>query len=105
MANVNSDQYANWVAVPVTHVKPNEWGGRKRTMYFSVAAVPTSGAGDTMTLGVIPKGARVVGGSFALSVAGGAAATLAFGIAGSTGKYRAAAVANATTAFPLASTT
>jgi hypothetical protein len=89
VANVNSDQYAKWVSVPVQHVKPNEWGGRVRSMFFNVAAVPT-GAGDTMTLGVLPKGARVVGGYAIFSAA--QTGTTAIGIAGTTGKYHAATV-------------
>ena len=102
MANVNSDQYAKIVSVPVVHVKVNEWGGRVRRMFWNVAAVPT-GAGDTMTLGKIPRGARILGGSMAFSVAQGVTATTAIGVAGTTGKYRTAAVTNALTAFAIAS--
>lgn len=101
MANTNSDQIANAVAVPVVHNKVNEWGGRIRVAFFSVAAVPT-GAGDTMTLCRIPKGARVIGGEFCFGAAQGATATTAIGIAGSTGKYRAAAITNSTAKFPIA---
>ena len=104
MANANSTQIAALATVPVTHLKPNEWGGRVRRAYFDVT-VPTTGIGDTMTLCRVPKGARVLGGSFAFSAAQGATATTAIGISGTTGKYRAAAVTNATTAFPIASTT
>jgi len=104
MANANSVAYQKTQNVPVDHVSINEWGGRVRRMYFEVT-VPTSGAGDTMTLGYIPVGARVLGGSFAFSAAQGASATTAIGISGTTGKYRTAAVTNATTAFPIASTT
>lgn len=104
MANANSVAIAKLVSVPVEHVKPNEMGGRVRRMYFEVT-VPTSGAGDTMTLGRIPKGARVAGGSFAFSAAQGATATTAIGIAGTTGKYRTAAITNATTPFRIADTT
>jgi hypothetical protein len=101
MANANSVAYQKTQNVPVDHVSPDEWGGRVRRMYFEVT-VPTSGIGDTMTLGYIPAGARVCGGSFAFSAAQGATATTAIGIAGTTGKYRAAAVTNATTPFRIA---
>jgi len=104
MANANSVGYAKLVAVPVSHVKPNEMGGRVRRLYFEVT-VPVVGIADTMTLGKIPRGARVTGGTFAFSVAQGATATTAIGIAGATGKYRAAAITNATTAFKYAEET
>jgi hypothetical protein len=104
MANTNSAQITQILAVPTEHVKVNELGGRVRTAYFSVAAVPTSGAGDTMTLTRIPKGARVIRGVLQFTVAQGATATTAIGISGTTGKYRAAAVTNATTEFVFATT-
>jgi hypothetical protein len=103
MANVNSDQIGKILSNPVQHVKPNEWGGRLRVAYFSVPAVPT-GLGDTMTLCKLPKGARVLGGKFAFSVAQGTTATTAIGTASNSGKYRAAAVTNSTSEFPIAST-
>jgi hypothetical protein len=103
MANTNSAQIAKVVATPVEHVKVNEWGGRLRYAFFSVAAVPT-GAGDTMTLCRIPAGARIVGGKFVFSVAQGATATTAIGIAGTAAKYRTAAITNALTEFLIAST-
>jgi hypothetical protein len=103
MANTNSAQITQMVAVPTEHVKVNELGGRVRTAYFSVAAVPT-GVGDTMTLTRIPKGARVLRGVLQFTVAQGASATTAIGISGTTGKYRAAAVTNATTEFVYATT-
>ena len=97
MANTNSSQITAMNAG--TYIGSNESHGRQRIAYFSVAAVPTAGTGDTMTLCKLPKGARVVGGEFVFSVAQGATATTAIGISGSTGKYRAAAVTNATTKF------
>lgn len=101
MANTNSDQIANAVAVPVVHNKPNEDGGRVRRKYFKVGTVPT-GSGDTMTLCKLPKGARVLGGRFWFSVAQGVTATTAIGISGTTGKYRTAAITNALTGFAIA---
>lgn len=104
MANTNSVGIAKLVSNPIEHVKPNEMGGRVRRAYFQVDVVPV-GAGDTMTLCRIPKGARVMGGSLAFSAAQGATATTAIGIAGATGKYRAAAITNATTPFVFAEDT
>lgn len=97
MANNNSTQITNMAAYKDT---ANATGGRLRAAYFT-CTVPT-GASDTMTLTKIPKGARVLGGQIQFTVAQGATATTAVGIAGTTGKYRAAAVTNATTAFALA---
>ena len=100
MANNNSTQITNMNAYKDT---ANATGGRVRKAYWS-CTVPTSGAGDTMTLTKIPKGARVLGGGIQFSVAQGATATWAIGISGTTGKYRAAATANNTTMNLFAST-
>ena len=81
----------------------NATGGRLRGAYFIVAVVPV-GAGDTMTLTKIPKGARVTGGWIQFGAAQGATATTAIGISGTAAKYRAAAVTNGTTQFALADT-
>ena len=100
MANNNSTQYTNMT----TYRDPaNSTSGRIRIAYWS-CTVPTSGAGDTMTLTKLPKSARVVGGGIQFSVAQGATATWAIGIAGTTGKYRVAALANNTTMNLFAST-
>lgn len=100
MANNNSTQITNMAAYRDT---ANATGGRLRSAFFS-CTVPTSGTGDTMTLTKIPKGARVLGGFIQFSAAQGATATTAIGIAGTTGKYRAAAVTNSTAQFAIAST-
>ena len=92
MANNNSTQITNMAAYKDT---ANATGGRRRTVYWS-CAVPTAGAGDTMTLTKLPKGARVLGGGLQFSVAQGATATWAVGISGTTNKYRAAGTANNT---------
>jgi uncharacterized protein YfiM (DUF2279 family) len=97
MANTNSAQITA-LASSSGKAAANELAGRLRVAYFSVAAVPT-GAGDTMTLTKLPKGAKPLRGVLQFTVAQGATATTAIGIAGATGKYRAAAVTNATTEF------
>jgi hypothetical protein len=101
MANNNSVQIAAIAAK--TPISANESHGRSRIAYFS-CVVPTTGVGDTMTLCNIPKGARVLNGAFHLTVAQGATATMAIGVSGSTGKYRAAAVTNSTARFTFADT-
>lgn len=93
MANINSTQITNMAAYRDT---ANATGGRLRRSYFT-CVVPVVGVADTMTLTKIPKGARVVGGRLQFTVAQGATATTAIGIAGTTGKYFVAAVQNVTT--------
>jgi hypothetical protein len=60
---------------------------------FNLAA---QAIGDRLMLPRVPKGARGVITSIQSSVALGGVATLAIGIAGNTGKYRAAAIKNDT---------
>lgn len=102
MANTDSAQITA-IASTSGKVAANELSGRVRVAYFSVAVVPV-GAGDTMTLTRLPKGAKPILGRFQFTVAQGATATTAIGIAGTTGKYRAAAISNATTEFVFVST-
>jgi hypothetical protein len=59
MAQFNSDQFANAIAVPPTFTKPTEVSGRKRTLYASYTTVGTEVAGDALVIGKLPKGARV----------------------------------------------
>ena len=100
MANTNSTQITNMAAYKDT---ANATGGRLRGAYFNVAVVPV-GAGDTMTLTKLPKGARVVGGWVQFGAAQGATATTAIGISGTAAKYRVAAITNALTQFAIADT-
>lgn len=93
MATNNSTQYTNQVAYRDTSTST---GGRLRRNYFT-CVVPVVGIADIMVLTQIPKGARVMGGRLQFTVAQGAAATTAIGIAGTTGKYFVAAVQNVTT--------
>jgi hypothetical protein len=79
-------------------VNSNEYGGRSRKAFFSKTLASSGLAtGDTIALCRIPKGARIMGGSFCWDTAQGGTATLAIGITGTTGKYLVAAVTNATT--------
>src|SRR4030095_17004727 len=90
MPNVYSDQYqTQYVSVPSAPVKANE-NGKVRAKFFNLntAADPVN-SGDTIFLGKRRPGARILGGSLAFG-AMGAGATLAIGVAGTTGKYLAA---------------
>ena len=100
-----SDQRTNDTAVPVVASRANERGGKKRVFYFK-ATLPGSGLaiGDDIDLVMIPAGHRIVGGEFSWNAASGAAATIAIGVVGTTGKYKAALVTNDATARPLAQT-
>lgn len=69
--------------------------GRVRSVRASYNLATVGGAlaqNDTLALGKRPKGSRYCGHRITAGVTFGATATLAIGIAGSTGKYRAAAV-------------
>jgi hypothetical protein len=70
-------------------------GGRARRVIstFNIAA---QAIGDRLLLPRVPKGARGVHHVIQPSIALGGVATLALGIAGNTGKYRAAAIKNDT---------
>lgn len=94
MATVfNSDQMAKVLGTPNKLVKPNEFGGRKRALYFSVTLAASGLAtGDSVTLGRIPANARLMGGEICWSATQGATATTAIGFAGTTGAYLAAVV-------------
>ena len=96
MANTDSAQITA-IASASGKTSVTELAGRLRVAYFSVAAVPVVGIADTMTLTKLPKGAKPLRGVLQFTVAQGATATTAIGIAGTTGKYMVAAVTNATT--------
>lgn len=100
MANTNSTQITAINAL--NKIGSNESHGRIRAAFFDVPAVPTTGVGDTMTLCKIPKGARILRGQFVYSVAQGATATTAIGIASNSIKYMGGSLTNATTAFTFA---
>lgn len=86
---------ANQTAAP-TGYKPNAgaYGGRLRRIRgtFTYNTQTTS---DTLTVGTLPAGATFAGGNITTS-ASTSTATLAIGIAGTTGKYRAAAAVTTT---------
>lgn len=67
--------------------------GRVRSLRASIAldALPAVLSGDTIDIGTRPKGSRYCGHRITASVSLGAS-TVALGVAGTAGKYRAAAV-------------
>lgn len=70
-------------------------GGRLRVA-SCIFTFASDGTGSYTLPIIIPKGARVWDVRFNLSASAGGTATLAFGISGSTGKYRAAATLTTT---------
>lgn len=75
----NSDQYAKVIGTPSKLVKPNEFGGRLRVFFASCTLGATVAIGDTIQLGVLPIGARLIEGNFCWSATQGASATTAIG--------------------------
>ena len=105
MAVYNSDQVTSLTANPRGFLKPTEFGGRVRIMFWTIT-LPASGLaiGDSIQLGYLPKGARIIEGVFAWDTAQGVTATTAIGVSGTTGKYFAAAVTNSTAQNSFANT-
>lgn len=109
MATINSDQMAKVLGNPTKLVKPNEFGGRIRTLFFS-CTLPASGnnIADVITLGRIPANARLIGGNIEWDTAQGASATTAIGsIVGATttaAAYLAATVMNSTAKVAIVAT-
>lgn len=99
-----SDQETKSQGNPPRKIGPDNLS-KRATMFFS-KTLPGSGlaTGDTIELGRIPLGARVLDGAFAWSATQGATATTAIGIAGTTGKYFAAAVTASAAKFPIVAT-
>jgi hypothetical protein len=80
---------------PVTKRSATAVGGRARRV-ISTFAIAGQAIGDRLMLPRVAKGARGVHHVIQPSIALGGVATLALGIAGNTGKYRAAAIKNDT---------
>jgi len=80
---------------------PGTYNGTLRVITETVAFT-SQAIGDTITVAKLPKGATVIYGVLTATATAGATATLAIGIAGTTGKYRTAATftaANTPTLF------
>jgi len=80
---VNSNEYANVVAVPPVSNPPYYWHGRVRIARFSYTTTGSEGIGSTINLAVLPPNALPIYGWIDTG-AMGASATLSIGYAGST---------------------
>lgn len=89
MANYKSVQRTNATAEPRVQNAPLDSHGRKRIMVWEYT-VPVGGIliNDTIELGILPKGARVITGVIH-NGALGASSTVSIGITGDTDKYAA----------------
>lgn len=104
MATTFATEIANIDAIPSINASGGVQGGRLRRYR---ATVPYAGqaAADDVVLARVPAGYTFAYGVITASATAGAAATLAIGVTGATGKYRAAAVftaANTPTLFGVA---
>lgn len=101
----NSDQMLKVLGTPAKLVRPNEFGGRIRALYFSCTLASSGLAtGDTIALGRIPANARLIGGDFCWNATQGATATTAVGTSASSGAYFAAAVTASAAKFAMITT-
>ena len=89
MATTNSPEYAGYVATPPVLQAPGKWYGRLRG-FEAVVALAGQASGDDINLFVLPQGFRPVFGVIQTTTSLGSA-TASIGVAGATGKYRAAA--------------
>jgi hypothetical protein len=95
MANTFAPEVAGLGTVPTTNAFGGVQGGRVRRFR---ATVPFAGQAiaDTVTLAKVPAGYTFAYGVINNTATLGATATIAIGVAGATGKYRAAAIQTAT---------
>jgi hypothetical protein len=94
MAVLYGNYSAGIGANPTTPADGDVQGGRVRVLREKIT-LATQTTSDTIVLGILPKGATFLYGMLTTSVTL-ATATIAIGIAGTTGKYRAGAVFTAT---------
>jgi hypothetical protein len=91
MATTYATEVAGYGTSPTTKVDGGIQGGRLRRFRASFP-MAAQASGDDIVLAKIPAGYRFAYGIINASATMGASATIAIGIAGATGKYRAAAV-------------
>ena len=89
MATTNSPEYADYAATPQALQAPGKWYGKLRAFEATVA-LAGQGAGDDVNLFVLPEGFRPLFGLLQSSASLGSA-TVAVGVPGDPGRYRAAA--------------
>jgi len=88
MASTNSTEYANYVAVPRVNNAPGKWYGKLRVFEANVT-LASQADGDTVNLFILPKGFMPCFGMLHSPTLG--SSTIAIGVSGTAGKYRAAA--------------
>ena len=91
MATTYANEVAGFGTTPNTKPDGGIHGGRLRRFRASFT-MASQASGDDIVLAKIPAGYRFAFGILNASATMGASATVAIGISGSTGKYRAAAV-------------
>lgn len=96
MATTYSSDAAGLGATPPTKMNGGVVGGTLRR-YRAVITFASQASGDDIVLFKVPAGAVFAFGVVNASATFGASATVAIGIAGTTGKYRTAATHTATT--------
>jgi len=94
MAETYATEIAGQSTSPVSMANGAVVGGRLRR-YRATITMASQTTSDTIVLAVVPAGSAFAYGVIAQSASVGASATVAIGIAGATGKYRAAAVSTA----------
>lgn len=90
MAVLNGTQMAKLATTPVTLIDGADAGGKVR-VFNETVTLATQTTSDTIQIAKLPKGCRFLYGVLNASATLGASATIAIGITGTTGKYRAAA--------------
>lgn len=86
MANFKSDQRTNATAEPRVQNAPLDSHGRKRIMVWNFTTPAGMLVNDTVELGILPKGVRVITGVIHNGALGGSS-TVSIGITGATAKY------------------
>lgn len=91
MATTNAQPYAGSLAQPRVDPIPQYGYAARIQNYRAVITLASQAAGDDIRLFRLPAGVYPLRGWMTSTVTLGASATVAIGIAGATGKYRAAA--------------
>lgn len=92
MATTNAKPYDGTLATPRVDPIPQYGYAARIQTYRAVITLAAQAAGDTIRLFRLPAGVYPLRGWMTSTVTLGASATVAIGISGTTGKYRAAAV-------------
>lgn len=92
-----STELAGIASTPVVKADATKGYGARIRRYRGTFTMATQTTGDTIVVAVVPAGMTFAFGILTPSVTMGASATVAIGITGATGKYRAAATATAIT--------